>query len=180
MKIESKFLELCNTPSDINEHLENLFLLSKRCDTITEFGVRNVVSSYAFAHARPKKLTCVDIYKSDNVDIFLQQCSDENINAEFIHNSTLDIEIEPVDMLFIDTLHTFDQLTKELERHHENVKKYIVMHDTITFGFRDEIETTSTNNGLVPALQNFLNNHPEWVVAQVFENNNGLTILKRI
>lgn len=180
MKIEEKFTEQCNKHSDINEHLNNLYQLGKRCKTIVEFGVREVVSSYAFAHAKPEKLTCVDIYKSNNIDTFLEECKEENVNAHFIHDSTLDIEIEPTDMLFIDTLHTFTQLSRELEKHHSKINKYIVMHDTSTFGFRDEIDTPSIYKGLVPAIQQFLKMHTEWTVAQVFENNNGLTILKKI
>lgn len=180
MRIETKFLEKCKSPSDINEHLNNLFLLGQRCKTIAEFGVRDVISSYAFAHSRPQKLICVDIYKSDNIDVFLEECTQENINAHFIHDSTLEIQLEPVDMLFIDTLHTYVQLSRELKRHHASVNKYIVMHDTTTFGFRDEIDTPSNEKGLMPAIQQFLQSTPGWAVAQVFENNNGLTILKRI
>ena len=74
MKIEIKYREKCSTHSDINEHLSTLFELSQHCKTIAEFGVRDVVSSYAFAHSRPDKLICVDIYKSNNVDVFLEEC----------------------------------------------------------------------------------------------------------
>ena len=71
MNLNYYYTELCNSSSDINEHLPTLTELSKECNTIVEFGVRNVVSTFAFAVAKPNKLICVDIVKSYNVDHFL-------------------------------------------------------------------------------------------------------------
>lgn len=180
MIINQKYLEKCSTHSDINEHLPHLYQLACSCETVVEFGVRDVVSSYAFANARPKKLICVDIYKSPNIDTFLEECKSEDINSTFIQQSTLELEIEPIDLLFIDTLHTYNQLAAELEKHANKAKKYIVLHDTITFGYRDEVETNSDKKGLIPALSEFLQNNTNWKELKTFSNNNGLTILKRL
>jgi hypothetical protein len=71
------------------------------------------------------------------------------------------------------------------------VKKYIVLHDTNTFGFKDEINdgkksdlienAEKTKEGLVNALIDFLasENGIFWEIEKVFTNNNGLTIIKR-
>lgn len=180
MTIDQKYQEKCNTHSDINEHLPVLFELASECKTVTEFGVRDVVSSYAFAKASPKKLTCIDIYRSKNIDTFLQECIKENIDAEFIQQSTLDIDIAEVDLLFIDTLHTYKQLAAELALHANKAQKYIVLHDTITFGHRDEIETDESTKGLVPALAEFLQQNTNWKELKTYVNNNGLTVLYRL
>ena len=34
--------------------------------------------------------------------------------------------------------------------------------------------------GLWPAVEDFLEKHPEWVLHERYTNNNGLTILKRV
>ena len=47
--IKQKYLQLCDTPSDINEHLPTLFEYTSKCSSVLELGVRGCVSSYAFA-----------------------------------------------------------------------------------------------------------------------------------
>jgi hypothetical protein len=181
-QIEQNYTELKNTQSDINEHLPTLYKYAQECETIAEFGVRNVVSSYSFALANPKKLICVDTVDNENITNFLNLCKQENINAEFHCADTLTFELqEDVDLLFIDTLHSFKQLSAELERHNTKVKKYIILHDTISFGNKNEDDQKCGDNcGLVPAFRNFLNQNNNWQEEFTFSNNNGLTILKRV
>ena len=59
--IERYNQELNIIESDINEHLPVLREYAEKCDTITEMGVRFVVSTYAFAIANPKKIVSIDI-----------------------------------------------------------------------------------------------------------------------
>ena len=170
-----------NTPSDINEHLPTLHKYAKLCDTVAEFGVRTVVSSYALALARPQKLTCVDIENNAYVSNFIEQCKKENINATFHQANTLTYELEEVDMLFIDTLHSFNQLTQELKLHANKVKKYLLFHDTISFGSCNEDDRQCGENcGLVPAIRNFLRENSNWKELETHQNNNGLTVLHRV
>jgi len=167
------------TTSDINEHLETLYNYARECEIVAEFGVRDVFSTYALAHARPKKLICVDININKHIEVFAGQCSREGINMQFDQANTLNYSLEPVDMLFIDTLHSFAQLTAELDLHHSKVKKYLIFHDTISFGHRNEDDGLSGPEcGLVPAIGNFLRKNTEWKEVVTFTNNNGLTILK--
>lgn len=166
-------------PSDINEHLPTLFELAKKCKTIIEFGVRDVVSSFAFAAAYPAKLTCIDIQKSPYVDPFLAMCKEEGVNVEFKEVSSLDIDIDEADLIFIDTLHDYEQLRQELAKHGNKAKMYLAFHDTITFGHQNEVDKQSNPQGLVPAIAEFLKANPHWKELVTYTNNNGLTILKR-
>jgi len=164
-----------------------LYSYAKQCKRIAEMGVRYVTSSYAFAHARPQKLLCLDIDKNIHVESFIDLCKQENIDAEFVHASSLEYELtEDYDLLFIDTLHTYNQLSQELEKHHTKIKKYIIFHDTIFWGNKNEnpVDSSDTgergdNVGLVPAIRNFLKTHREWKEVCTYTNNNGLTIIER-
>ena len=49
-KIKNKYINLCNTPSDINEHLPTIFKYASECNSVLELGVRGCVSSYAFVN----------------------------------------------------------------------------------------------------------------------------------
>src|SRR3990167_9651099 len=113
-----KYEELCNQPSDINEHLPVLRDYASRCNHITEMGVRGVVSTYAFLMGLPEKLIGYDIgeYK-EQVAECKAIAEAEKLNWNFIIADVLQVGIEATDFLFIDTFHTATQLQKELKLH---------------------------------------------------------------
>lgn len=201
-KIESNFKLMCSKSSDINEHLPTLMELSKECETICEFGVRSIVSTWAFLHGLQqnnsvnKNLVSVDIMNVKNIDSVIQIAKDANINMKFICQDSVKCEIPQTDMLFIDTWHIYGHLKRELAVHHNKVNKYIVMHDTELDKIKGEsirsgwdikkqsresgysIEEIST--GLQKAIDEFLSENKEWTLHKVYTNNNGLTILKKL
>jgi predicted O-methyltransferase YrrM len=133
---------------DINEHLRTLLALGREVERITEFGVRNGFgSTIAFLAAQPKMLTSYDINPCENMDLLVEASETPWV---FIQGSSLDVTIEPTDLLFIDTLHTYEQLLTELTEHHDRVSKYIVLHDTVTYG--QVSETTLRSNTLSTTL----------------------------
>ena len=185
--IKTKYEIACNTPSDINEHLPILKKFSSRVDHITEMGVRDVVSTWAFLIGTPKKLVGIDINRSPNIDLVEIYSKRANIDFEFIQGSTLDIEIEETDFLFIDTYHHYEQLKRELDKHAGKVRKYIGFHDTTLFehtseflDFLDIDFPIEPDKGLWDAIIEFLSEHDEWVIKERLTNNNGLTILERV
>jgi len=178
--LEELYNEKCFTPSDINEHLPTLKSLAEECETVTEMGVRWVVSTYALLSGKPKKLTSIDIvplenYGNSSADLE-KLALDNGVEFKFILGDTTSIEIEETDLLFIDTWHVYEQLKKELELHANKVKKYIAFHDTVTFGEHGE---GGKHRGLIPAINEFLNDNPHWHIHRIYNNNNGLLILKR-
>jgi hypothetical protein len=183
--ILENYNSLRNIPSDINEHLPILFEYGKNVKTIAEFGVRNAVSCYAFAASRPEKMICVDIVKTQRAEEFCGLCKNENINLRFDVADTTQYSLEQVDLLFIDTLHTYAQLKRELELHNFKVNRYIILHDTITYGFIEDIAIPRSvadgqwKQGLMPAVMEFLQDHREWCHFKTYPNNNGLTVLER-
>lgn len=179
MKLNNYFDKLKNTPSDINQHLETLKEYGEGCDHITEFGVRHGVSTCALLMAKPKKLISYDIKESSLFPylFYSKEALDNNIHFEYIIKDVLGVNIEETDLLFIDTLHTYDQLIQELRKHSVKVRKYIIMHDTETFG---DIGEKKGTKGLKLAIKLFLNENPNWRLEKEFKHNNGLTIIKRI
>ena len=193
-KIFKKYQEKSLTPSDINEHLPTLKQYAEECDSIVEMGVRSIVSTWAFLAGNPKKLVSLDLYNPNRFGGNLQEVydltSNTNINFEFIEQDSLIYNIDLCDLLFIDTWHSYLQLKKELTRHHYNVKKYIILHDTVSFAYHDEksademgsinIFETNLPKGLIPALDEFLYHNKNWIIWERKANNNGLTVLKRL
>jgi hypothetical protein len=191
-KILQKYYEHKNKPSDINEHLETLYNLGRECSHITEMGVRWVSSTWPLIYSNPKKMISYDIVTAPNINEVLELCNEYSINYSFEQRDVLQIVIEPTELLFIDTLHTYNQLRKELEIHSNKVSKYIVLHDTEHFGRVDEeiyghangsIKTMYTiRQGLMTAIEDFLLSDigRNWKIEKIYENNNGLTILRNV
>jgi hypothetical protein len=84
---------------------------------------------------------------------------------------------EPTDLLFIDTYHHYASLAREFELHAPKAKKYIILHDTVTFGRRGEGDD---HKGLMAAVEEFLAANPQWATEKVYESAPGLYIMKRV
>jgi hypothetical protein len=190
--IEKLIDNISNTASDINEHIPTIIKYGKECETITEMGVRGIVSTWGWLASFPKSLKCYDLYHPSKWNGDIQSVYDTanayGIQFIFEEKDVLKIEIENTDLLFIDTWHTYDQLKKELELHSNKVKKYICFHDTTSYEFIDEsINHTnswgkpSSGKGIWTAIEEFLEkNKNQWVLKERFKNNNGFTIIERI
>ena len=166
MDINQIYKKLCHIPSDINEHLPTLKQYASECRVIVELGMRDGVSTWALLAGKPKEMVSIDII-FPKVDIDLYKITRaEGIEYYFWLGSSLEVKI-PCDLLFVDTIHTYDQLSKELKLWGNHVEKYIILHDT-----------TSCKEELEPAVNEFLEQNKQWSIDEVFENNNGLTILK--
>ena len=203
--LENKYNFLCSTSSDINEHLPTLYKYALECDSILELGVRGCVSSWAFLKGlndnkngnERKYLFLNDIEKCDIVDL-LNVSRDLNITAgyEWINDLDLDFKERRFDLTFIDTWHIYGQLKRELAKFSLLTKKYVILHDTTIDSEKGEtirlrldskkqsLESGFTveeiEQGLQKAINEFLFVNREWRQKEVFENNNGLTVLERI
>lgn len=209
MDLETKYLNMCNTPSDINEHLPTLYEYSKRCESVLELGVRSGVSTFAFIKglsengSNKRQLKSGDL---NEISCMLNQaqiitfCREYNIDYTFLQGNDLDIQIpehvNETDITFIDTWHIYGHLKRELHKFSPITKRYIIMHDTTLDGIYGEtircgwnaqeqsketgIPVFEINCGLQKAIREFLEINKNWVVDYETEKNNGLTILKRL
>lgn len=197
--IASEYARLCSTVSDIWEHLPTLERYAIECDHVTECGVRTAVSSYAFANGLRRnpnsKLIQVDIESTYGITAFRDLATQEGLNTIFHQMSDLDCPMEETDLLFIDTWHVYGHMKRELARWHPHVRKYMILHDTeidrwagetIRNGWNGEEQSRQSGiplseimRGIWPAVLEFLEVHPEWVIHEHYSNCNGLTVLKR-
>jgi hypothetical protein len=177
--IEAEYNRAKATKGDIDEHLPTLLALAKECDHVVEGGVRYVVSTWAFilgCSCRGGKVVSYCWNLIPEIERAIKICSDAGVPWEFHDGDWLQQEIPETDMLFIDTNHYYWQLKKELEKHGPKARKYIVCHDTKSFG---RVSQDGTVPGLWAAIEEFIRNG-QWIVKEHHENCNGLTVLERI
>jgi hypothetical protein len=166
--LADKYVKLCNTYSDINEHLPTLKAYAQECSSIFETGVRGVVSSYALLYGLVKNtnVTIKQIYMNDihmcEIDEFIKIAKSNNILVKYEWKNNLDLQFsntENYDLTFIDTWHVYGQLKRELEKFSKITNKYIIMHDTEIDGIHGE---TKRPGGLYNDL--FNNNNLDTIV----------------
>jgi len=206
--MENKYISLCNQTSDINEHLPTLCEYTQKCESVFETGVRGVISSWAFIwglvnnNSSVKKMFMNDIVKC-NIEEISKSCDENKISLKYEWKNNLELDFEEnesYDLTFIDTWHIYGQLKRELEKFSKITNKYIIMHDTTVDAIQGEtlrmwngnlssiqilsnqsgIPTNEIMVGLWPAVNQFIESHPEWVIEKQFYNNNGLTIFKKV
>ena len=201
---KNSFENLCNSPSDINEHLQTLYNYASECESILELGIRGVISSWALAYGllnnnkSIKYLFMNDLNECDIKDIY-DESKNTDLKIDFEWKNDLNLTfVSNFDLVFIDTWHVYGQLKRELNKFGPITNKYIIMHDTTidewegetvrswrTMNAETQSEETGIpideiNKGLWPAITEYLEENPKWKLKEKFTHNNGLTILEKI
>ncbi len=184
--IDREYRNERDTKSDINEHVHDLLTLAEDCTHVTEFGSRFGASTRAFLKA-PVSVRAYDLEIHKPLAELFKVARKVGKDVEYTKGNTLQILIEPTDLLFIDTWHSQQQLRNELQLHGNAARKYLAFHDTHTYGVRDEQQDWAANpdrkamdkQGLLPAIIDFVIKNPHWSFKMHKMNCNGLTVLQR-
>ena len=172
--------------SDISLNLPVLEYFSKQCQTAAEFGVRDghstvaILSGLAQGPAKAEaKLISFDIEQTPIVNKLRRHSP---CQWEFLLRSSIQgPPIPEVDLLFIDTMHTYTHVKAELALHGRQARRYISFHDTTTCGEFDLSGPNPRERGIAPAIKEFLEQYPgEYRVAYESDCSNGMIIMERI
>lgn len=156
------------------------------CDHVTEFGVDDGTSTWAWlcsALYTNKTIRSYDIYPDCLISDHIELAKAAGIDWTFECRDTLapDFEIDETDLLFIDTEHNYTQLLNELHKHGDKAKKFLMFHDTYTYGAKSY---NGYDKGLRHAIDEWAGvvnaDKTVWVTDIVFDHSNGLTVLKRV
>jgi len=167
--IEEKYKQLCETPSDVNFHLPTIRKYVSQGDIVVELGVRHVVSTWALLANKPKALISVDVEQPPAQNLAEAERAAKEIGTDFrfLKQDSTKVLIEPyIDVLFVDTLHLYSHLVKELWRHAENTRKYIIFHD---YGIPE----------VGACIQDFMFN-PNWKWVEINGEGTKLAVVGRV
>jgi len=108
--------------------------LAEECETWTEFGIYQGHSLSAALLTKPKKVRGYDVSLDNYAEsshLFEKFAQENDIDFEIITDDTATCPvIDETDVLHIDSLHTYEHCKKELARHGNRVRKFILFHDT--------------------------------------------------
>jgi hypothetical protein len=195
--LKEKYEKSCRETTDINEHVPVLRCLASQCSSVVEIGMRGMTSTWGILQGLSESSSAAPSYIGIDIETpsgirsakyLAEACG---ISFKFLNCNDMTIDIEPTEMLFIDSLHTYCHLLYELEKFSPKVSKYIALHDTnAPWGFADDYfykgdyteypaEFDRSKRGLWQAVEDFLLKHSEWVIMEHHFHNYGFTILKR-
>jgi len=175
MDFEKEYQDACARDSDIHEHLPIISHLTSECKHATELGVGWAQSTRAFLR-HDVEMHSYEYKPLPGIEQFFADARAAGRNVTLHIADTREVEIAETDIMLVDSLHIYEQVQKELELHAGKVRKYLLFHDTTLFADQGEFG----GRGIWPAVQEFIDSHPEWQLIDRRHNNNGLTILKRV
>ena len=171
-------------------HLPTLRKYAEGCEVAVELGCQRGASAVALLLGA-KRVISVDLVRrreADELAAVLGERWDYWAPA-----CSLEVELPEHDLLFVDSLHTYAQVKGELERHADRTRRWLVFHDTVTFGSvaakGDEglpcwhmsrgQPIPAKAYGIMPAILEWMAGHREWYVEMHDPRSHGLLVLGR-
>lgn len=133
LTLAEHYERLCRTPSDIVEHLPRFVELVRELDAkhVIELGTRSGVSTIAWLYALEGRgrLTSVDIDPRPDIGDYEHWTFIQGDDCD----SSVIAQLEPAEIVFIDTSHLYGHTLRELTIYRRLVRPggRIVMHDTM-------------------------------------------------
>lgn len=121
---------LQNTRHGTAPHLPRLRRYATECELAIEFGTRHGASASALLLGAAHVIS-YDLERSAHLAALERAAGDR---WEFRQTNSLTAPVQCCDLLFLDSRHTYAHLARELDRHADTVDRYLIFHDTMTFG----------------------------------------------
>lgn len=174
--IDALFDEVKVIPRDLNEHMDVLRALTDQAGGVVVELTGRRESTLAFLAGRPQKVVAYSTEVDNHCYKAAHLVSD---TTQFVplnyQMGALVLDLPDNDLCFIDTYHRYDQITQELNTYSPHCRRFIVLHDTEIYGQRGD----DNGLGLIQAIGEFTEAHPEWAVIDHTKQQFGLTVLSR-
>jgi len=169
-------------------HLPRIRAMTNGLDVAVEFGVKRGASSSALLLAAARVVS-YDVIETRQARELLRVAPSWEYRIEDSRRA----DVPSCDLLLIDSLHTYAQVKAELEAHADNVRRWLVFHDVITFGVIGADGETGAHLwtyqrgqsvppealGIRPAIDELMIRDPSWRVAASYTDSHGLLVLER-
>lgn len=195
------FQHVCQKEAGICQYTQKVAKLAQQFSSVAELGVYELDSGFGILHGLSKNPSPSRSYLGIDtspapqllLELAIKWSKDAGIDFRFLQANDLDIQLDPVDLLCIDSNHTYRHLTYELETFSPIVRSVIVIHDTSPpWGYADQNEKNHPlmnsrypahidrkKRGLWAAVVDFLKKHSEWNLIERRFENSGITVIRR-
>jgi BarA-like signal transduction histidine kinase len=182
-----QYMKLCI--EDPHSMYPILRTISKDCQTIVKIGgelelLWAIFQGWSESSLEKKQVILIDPNPIAELGVkpFLEVGNILGAELFYLPTHSLYPHIPKRDMLYINTLHTYDQLTQELTMHHANTNKYILLDNTYKYALEGETtgDTQEKVEGIAKAVSEFVAKYPVWNYAKVSCQGKGYILLEKI
>ena len=168
-----RFELIKSSPSDINEHLETIYNITKGSNIAVSLQIGKGDGAFALLIGCQHHIS-IDPNPSQDTINFLNDYFGKK--STLIKQPTCEpIDVVSFDVLMVDSHHTANNVEKELKAHAHKTNKFIIFHDTFLYG---EVGDDG-GEGIKKPIYDFLSNNKEWKIIYEVNHNNGLIILAK-
>lgn len=157
---------------DVTDHMDKLKTYASQCSHVTELGIGNVGSTFAFAMGLPANLVSYDASPIEMKEIdraeLTQLALGNGINFTFNEVDPLDVTIANTDLLFIHDAVEASRLSQELSLHGNKASKFIIVP---LFAV--------DNDAFLTVINDFINANPSWTITENIQEWCGLVVLSK-
>ncbi len=176
-------------PYATSPHLARLRALASGLSLAVEFGVKRAGSSAALLLGAERVIS-YDIADTPHAR-HLKQIAGDRWDYRLQDSRTA--PVTPCDLLFVDAQHDYEHCAEELQRHGDAVRRWLVFHDHLTFGWIGADRETGRHKwtfqpgqsvplnclGIRQAVDEFMAARPEWRIHVSYPDSHGLLVLRR-
>ena len=170
-------------------HLPRLREYATGCADAIEFGTRHGASASALLLGASRVIS-YDLVRSRRIADLAAAAGNR---WTFSQQDSRQAPVMPCDLLFLDSHHTYTQLAAELERHADAVTRWLIFHDTMTFGSIGAdgesgcpsfqlirgTQIPRAHYGIRLAIDELQIRDPSWRTWAHYPESHGLLVLKR-
>jgi hypothetical protein len=181
--------EMHHPERGMTAHLPRVRALADGLAIAVEFGVKRGASSAALLLGATRVVS-YDIVETPQARV-LQRLAGSRWEYRLEDSRTA--AIPACDLLLVDSLHTYAQVQSELCQHAAKVRRWLVFHDTITFGSIGAHGETGQHlwryvqgqsvpmaaMGIRPAIDELMIRDPSWMIRAHHVDSHGLLVLER-
>lgn len=186
--IDAVYVRHCAGKTAIAPHLPRLRALADGLELAVEFGVKRGASSAALLLGA-KRVVSFDVVATPEARELEAAAGGR---WDYRIEDSRKADVPECDMLFVDSLHDYEQCAAELNYHGDKARRFIALHDTQTFwevGANGETGRKKwdyvAGRGSVPldclgigqAILNFMSCHRKWYVQASYPDSHGLLVL---
>jgi hypothetical protein len=183
-----------NDPSLLEE------LISQECYKITEinkqpYGFSEVILPSLYEKNESSKYLSISVNDPENnyLENLYSDAKKHKIDFSFWKINESYVEIEPTDLLILNSLETYHNVNFALNTFSKNVRKYIYIPHMYKNGLQFERESDYTGDyleypnpnpkrsnrkGVWLAITDFLDSHPEWTIINNSNTNDALVLFR--
>lgn len=190
LSLESIYRAHCAANTAMSPHLPRLAALAEGLSLAVEFGVKRGASSSALLLGANRVIS-YDIAPTPEAKQLAEIVGDR---WSYRIEDSRAAAVPECDLLFVDSQHDYEQCSAELVAHGNKARRWLVFHDTSTFGVVGANGETGKHKwtyvagkGSVPldclgirqAIDEHMIANPHWVIHAAYPDSHGLLVLRR-